>query len=246
MKSQRFLKFYQSESEKYHGLRYGGLYGKLFKTLHHEALSGFLIQADNSEPILEIACGTGHTTGLLVKEGFDVIACDLTPGMMQRVSEQTGDQHEKVSFVRMDAFKLPFPDACVSTVVSTRFLHLFPADEQELIITEMYRVLKPGGVVLVDFDSWVHRWCWALPFALYNLLRYQRLAPYSIYNRIGRTITMASRVGFSDIKVDGIGGAQLLLPALISGSTALKVGRMHRRSVLRLIADQFMVCGKKY
>lgn len=245
MSTDRFFQFYQTEAKVYHDRRYGGRYGRVFQSLHHEVLGELLKNIECESPILEIACGTGHTTELLVNRGFDVIACDLTPEMMARASTRIEQHSNQVVFVRTDAFHLPFPDDSVATLVSTRFLHLFPMAEQQLIVQEMERVLKPGGVVLVDFDNWTHRWIWALPFAIYNIVKYRRLAPYSIYNRIAPTTKMLSKSGLTDLEVRGIGGAQLLLPAIFSTSLALRWGRRHRFRTFRLLADHFMIRGLK-
>lgn len=217
----------------------------MFRQLHHEALENSLSEVSNKHPILEIACGTGHTTDFLVNHGFNVIACDLTPGMMDKVEEQVGDSIEQVTFVQANAFKLPFPDNSFSAMVSTRFLHLFPVDEQALLLKEIIRVLKPGATMVIDYDNWTHRWLWSIPFLLYNLVRYRRMAPYSIYNKIKPTERMFEQLGVRDVKVLGVGGAQILPASFISRELALSIGRMHFKSPLRTIADQFMIEGTK-
>jgi SAM-dependent methyltransferase len=243
--STRFRDFYRKEASIYHGRRYETRYGRLFRELHHSVLSGMLKDVPATHPALEIACGTGHTSSLLAREGISFIACDLTPHMLAEARDRMERADHPTSFLYTDAQALPFPDATFNLVVTTRFLHLFPAAEQRIVLSEAARVLKPGGSLVVDFDNWTSRWIFSLPLLVYNLLRYRRAAPYSIYNRIGATRRMLDEVGISPESVQGIGGPHLIVLDWIFHSLALRIGHMHRYIPLRVLAEQFMVLGKR-
>jgi len=241
-KSTRFSQFYEQEAAQYHARRYETRYGSLFRRLHHHVLSERLQGLNASNHVLEVACGTGHTTELLSRQGFQLTATDLTPQMMSQARERLLDTG---SFVRADAFRLPFPNDTFDAVVSTRFLHLFPCTEQRSLLHEMHRVLKPEGRLIVDFDNFTSRWIMAAPYFLYNLFRYRRSAPYAVYNRIRSTERVLRDVGFENVRTDGIGGTHLVLSAWISSALAFQFGLWHRHRLLRMMAEQFMVCGNK-
>ena len=236
--------FYTNESGKYHKTRYEGLYGRIFKILHHETLTEILekIPTDN---VLEVACGTGHTSELLSNLNIDFIACDLTPAMMNKAKERLAGKSVFPKFMEADAFNLPFEDNSFDLLISTRFLHLFKMDKQEELFAEFNRVLKPGGHLIVDFDNWTSRWIMAVPYLLYNLIRYQRIAPFSIYNKIAKTKSMLFKNGIRPIQTHGIGGTHLFLPALISFKLGLKLGQAHKKIPLRMFAEQFVILGQK-
>jgi len=240
-----FHKFYTDEASVYQNRRYSTRYGRLFASLHHEAIFLLLDNQSRDFKILEIACGTGHTTGLLSLMGFGVTACDLTEAMMKQAVERVKGSPATTRFVRTDARCLPFPDNSFDIVVSTRFLHLFSHDEQSKLLDEMLRVLRPGGYILVDYDNWFSRWMWAAPYAIYNIVKYRRLAPYSIYNRIAKTRSMISEKGVDIKDVVGVGGTHLILVSWLSIKFALKLGKWHQKPGLRLFAEQFIVFGEK-
>ncbi len=238
--SKRFGKFYEREAAQYHARRYGNRYGNLFRRLHHHVLAQLLARLPRGSTALEIACGTGHTTELLAAAGLRVIATDLTSQMMAQARARASS-----TFVRADAFRLPFRDASFDAVVSTRFMHLFPHAEQRQLLGEMYRVLRTGGELVVDFDNHTSRWLMALPYFVYNLLRYRRAAPYAVYNRIHPTERMLRETGFDAVRSLGIGGTHLLLPALVSAPLAFRLGLLHCHHPLRVFAEQFIVSGRK-
>lgn len=238
----RFRKFYENEATAYHSSRYSTRYGALFEKLHHESVRDLLAKAPADGKVLEVACGTGHLTSLLADLGLQFISCDLTPEMMQQAQARVGTRS---NFILADAFHLPFPDETFDAVVSSRFLHLFSHVEQKRLLQEMLRVLRPGATLIVDFDNFSSRWLWAIPYLIYNLIRYHRLAPYAVYNRIGRTESLIQRLGVGSLSSIGVGGTHLVFPSLFSRNLALQLGRLHRHGFLRLLSEQFIVSGKK-
>ncbi len=240
--TERQRDFYDGIAGQYHDLRYGSRYGKLFRALHHEALSDLLALVSPNARVLEVACGTGHTTELLYQRGVDFIACDLTPRMLERARQRLSGP---APFLIADAGVLPFPEAQFDVVISTRFLHLFDIVDQHRMLGEMVRVLRPGGRLIVDFDNFVSRWVLAIPHLLYNLARYRRLAPETEYNRIGQVENMLASLGLSDLRSIGVGGYHLIVPALISPQFAVRLGRMHQGRSMRVLAEQFVTTGIK-
>ena len=85
----------------------------------------------------------------------------------------------------------------------------------------------------------------SIPLLIYNIIRYRRLAPYSIYNRVGETVNMLAGLGVETNIVHGVGGPHLIALEWISHRLAVGVGMAHRRLPLRFLAEQFMVRGTK-
>ena len=239
--STEFQPFYQQVAAEYEDSRYRTRYGRLFRQLHYRTLHQVLETFARDADVLEVACGTGHTTRFMASMGFEHTACDLTPEMMA-VARQSA---EKVCFFRADAFHLPVPDSSQDLVISTRFLHLFGADQQALLFAEFQRVLRPGGILVVDFDNLYARWIYAIPHFLYNLVRYRRAAPFSIYNRPGKICRELRGVGFEPESVLGMGGWHLVFPALISEAVALSIGWAQRNWPWRLLTEQFLIVSRK-
>jgi ubiquinone/menaquinone biosynthesis C-methylase UbiE len=94
--------------------------------------------------ILDCGCGTGHNLHMLRKYGR-AYGIDLTWAGLQCAREQ-GER--KVA--RASAGQLPFPDARFDLVTSFDVLYSLPDQVERDAIREMFRVLKPGGTLIVN------------------------------------------------------------------------------------------------
>jgi ubiquinone/menaquinone biosynthesis C-methylase UbiE len=55
-----------------------------------------------------------------------------------------------VDFRAGNAEQLPYPDACFDAVVNVFLLHELPGRVRRDVVSEMLRVLKPGGVLVIE------------------------------------------------------------------------------------------------
>ena len=105
------------------------------------------INPQPSERVLDIAAGTGTSSAALAKSGAEVVALDFSPGMI----EEGRKRHPELTFVEGDAEALPFPPQSFDVV--TISFGLRNVNNPQLALGEMYRVLKPGGrVVICEFS----------------------------------------------------------------------------------------------
>jgi ubiquinone/menaquinone biosynthesis C-methylase UbiE len=96
--------------------------------------------------VLEIAHGTGNLQLDLHEAGYRAIGYDFSPQMGRLAQEKLWRNERPAPLVRGRAQQLPFADGTFTAIVST-----FPTDFiiQSTTIHEMYRVLKPGGRVVI-------------------------------------------------------------------------------------------------
>ena len=101
-----------------------------------------------AERILDVAAGTGTSSAALQKNGATVVALDFSAGMVAEGRRK----HSKIEFIEGDAEKLPFGDNEFDAV--TISFGLRNVNEPKVALSEMYRVLKPGGrVVVCEFSK---------------------------------------------------------------------------------------------
>lgn len=94
----------------------------------------------NNLRVLDLGCGTGFFTELLAEHYEDVTGVDISPEMLNYASQA---REKNFTLVRADAFNLPFADSSFDLVYSNLVLQW--CKPLESAITEIMRVLKPGG-----------------------------------------------------------------------------------------------------
>lgn len=100
--------------------------------------------------VLDVACGTGVVAITAARMGAIVSAVDFTPQLLERARENTRLAQVEVDWHEGDAESLPFEDGRFDAVLS-QFGHIF-APRPEVAVTEMLRVLRPGGTLA--FSTW--------------------------------------------------------------------------------------------
>ena len=109
-----------------------------------------LTQPGSDWVVLDVSTGAGHTALAFASRVKTVIACDVTPEMIQVARELTDERGvNNVEFRPADAQELPFPDDMFDLVTNRIALHHYANARKA--ISEMARVCKQGSLVaLVD------------------------------------------------------------------------------------------------
>lgn len=121
--------------------------------LDHKPFDRFLLQRFVSEnkgkgPIADLGCGPGHTTKYLSELGIrDLAGIDLSTGMLQQAREHfPGLRFEAGNMLALDA-----PADNYGAIVALYSIVHFRKKELVTFFAEMYRLLKPGGQLLLSF-----------------------------------------------------------------------------------------------
>jgi demethylmenaquinone methyltransferase/2-methoxy-6-polyprenyl-1,4-benzoquinol methylase len=98
--------------------------------------------------ILDVASGTaGVALQLAARSSSDVVGVDLTRNMLARGQENVAraGMGDRISLVAGRAEQLPFPDGAFDALTFTYLLRY--VDNPEATLSELARVVKPGGAV---------------------------------------------------------------------------------------------------
>jgi len=96
--------------------------------------------------VLDIASGEGYGTAILAQVARSVIGVDISEQAVRFAARNY--RKDNLSFRVGDARNIPLPDAAVDVVVSFETIeHL---SEQEQFLSEIKRVLRPGGLLVMS------------------------------------------------------------------------------------------------
>lgn len=102
-----------------------------------------LFSVSESDTILDVGCGTGFATEVLVKKAGEVHGLDITENQILKAIEKDID----AKFLLGDAENLPYKDRVFDAVWSSGAIEYFPDPVKAL--REIRRVTKNGGQVLI-------------------------------------------------------------------------------------------------
>ena len=104
------------------------------------------LDAPTGKRWLDIGCGNGAFTQLLVERcrPSQVQAFDNSAGQLAYASKRLSTD-APVTWTEADAMRLPVADACADVAVMALVLFFMP--EPAVAVAEMYRAVRPGGIV---------------------------------------------------------------------------------------------------
>ncbi len=98
--------------------------------------------------ILEVGCGTGANLWFVAREGFNAYGIDGSHVAIERARKRLSEESLKAELCVGDAMKLPYADNTFDAVLDIECSYANSMRDAKKIMSEVYRVLKPGGIFL--------------------------------------------------------------------------------------------------
>ncbi len=122
------------------------------RLLRKMTVENALIKSGDS--VLDVGCGTGEVALLAKTRAKDgkVYGIDPAPEMIAVARNKAAHKKLDIDFRVGVIESLPFPDSSIDVITSSLMMHHLPDDLKVRGLAEIYRVLKPGGRLLIaDF-----------------------------------------------------------------------------------------------
>lgn len=97
--------------------------------------------------VLDAGCGTGNFSIKLAHKGYQVTGIDISGEMLIIAEQKAALTNLNITFAPMDINNLGFPDHSFPAVLSMAAFEFI--QEPHKAYQELYRVVKPGGLILI-------------------------------------------------------------------------------------------------
>ncbi len=153
---------------------YAALEGTLEKKLRERGLE--FLDVQEGDTVLEIGFGSGYSLVEIARSAGEtgrVYGIDVTPEMVKSARKRLEQEGlaERVELYEGDAREMPYEDNQFDAVYIAATLELFDTPDIPRVLTEIKRVLKPGGRLgvismpreghedsrVLRFYEWIHR-----------------------------------------------------------------------------------------
>lgn len=158
-----------------------------FKAILHS------LKLTSDDNLVEIGCGGGAFLADALRSGCKASAVDHSPDMVEVAKEVNARavSERRLALRLAEAESLPFPDGEFTCAVCTGVFGLL--DSPSAAMSEMFRVLRPGGRLAVFTDSEELRGTEAAP---------EPIASRSRFFTDAELVEMAKRAGFANARVE--------------------------------------------
>jgi ubiquinone/menaquinone biosynthesis C-methylase UbiE len=110
------------------------------------------LKQNNARRVLDLGCGTGRHTIILVNEGFDTYGCDSS----EKGLEIASGVIKEAKFKQCDMTSLPYEDGFFNGIICNFVIQHGRTSDIRKAVSEMYRVLRQGGILYLTVISTDH------------------------------------------------------------------------------------------
>jgi demethylmenaquinone methyltransferase/2-methoxy-6-polyprenyl-1,4-benzoquinol methylase len=107
------------------------------------------INFQEHKKIIDICCGTGRQLEMLHRPGRELYGVDVSPAMLNQT-----DTSYNIKYIQQSAAELQLPHETFDAVILTLALHEKNELDRELILRKSWKLLRPGGhLLLCDYAA---------------------------------------------------------------------------------------------
>jgi SAM-dependent methyltransferase len=119
---------------------------RLFAERKCEALAEILLPPPAT--VLECGCGSAEVSAFLASQGYRCTLLDAAPAALRVARRRFERGGLEARYVQGNVYRLPFADGTFDVLTSFGLLEHFA--DVEVVIAEMVRVIRPGGMFFAD------------------------------------------------------------------------------------------------
>lgn len=141
---------------------YRSFFQNFYLKLYKDIIAGFdskkeakliadILRIPENKKILDLCGGHGRISIPLAKMGYDVYILDINKKFLEMAKKEGKRQKLEIKTIKSDMRNIPYVNEFDAVInIFTSFGYLETDKEDERVIKEVYKSLKPGGIFLID------------------------------------------------------------------------------------------------
>jgi SAM-dependent methyltransferase len=177
---------------------------------HHHKFRRIVKEIGNVSRHLDFGCGPGTLINLL-PNNISAIGVDIAASQLAYAEQHYGGLNRE--FVQIDSPYLPFPDKSFDSISCVEVVEHLDLSLNTTIVAEFFRVLKPGGKLIVTTPNYGS--LWPLVELMVNRLSKVSYEEQHITKFKGRSLEALLKAnGFSSVRVSSFMGISPFLAGI--------------------------------
>ena len=131
----------------------GNLYWRVRGRLRSYPIPRWPFEAGRARLLVDLGCGWGRWCMSASHAGYVPIGVDIHLDAVQAARRVFLNNGSQGTFLCSEIDALPFRDATVDLVFSYSVLQHIERDKVRRVLTESWRILKPGGVIIIQLPN---------------------------------------------------------------------------------------------
>jgi len=103
--------------------------------------------------VLDLGCGAGRHVIFFAREGSEVHGLDSSAEALRICRERLRAAGLRATLVHADMRRIPYPDGAFDAAIAIASIYHGTLEDMRRAIAELHRVLRPGGLALLEFKS---------------------------------------------------------------------------------------------
>ncbi|MCD6472787.1 class I SAM-dependent methyltransferase [Candidatus Aerophobetes bacterium] len=103
--------------------------------------------------VLDAGCGSGRHSLYMLRENLKVFAIDTSRTGLEITRALAKESGHKIDLKQASIIKIPYSNDFFDAVLCWGIIHYLNPDEVDKAISEFYRVIKPGGYLILTLRS---------------------------------------------------------------------------------------------
>lgn len=134
----------------YEKTRFKSIYGRFRNWNTQRVISKLVRLTERKGVALDIPCGTGRLSRLILKNGYKWIGGDISWEMMAEARKRINGFEDSFWNIRLDAEAMAFKDNSIDCIFSIRFIYHIPLEIRYRMLQEMRRVTRKW--LIIDYN----------------------------------------------------------------------------------------------